>query len=45
MVRGERTLVFGFMPQLIDDETKEAWQKMFVRELRSVATRKPHPSK
>ena len=45
MVRGERTLVFGFMPQLIDDETKEAWQKMFVRELRSVATRKPHPGK
>lgn len=33
MVTGRRTLVFGFMPQLIDDPTQETWQKLFVREI------------
>lgn len=33
MVRGERTLVFGFMPQIVDDATQETWQKIFVREI------------
>lgn len=33
MVRGERTLAFGFMPQLIEDDTKNAWRKLFVREI------------
>ncbi|WP_233589752.1 beta-galactosidase [Acidovorax sp. FJL06] len=36
MVRGERTLVFGFMPQLIEDPTKDAWRKIFVQEIMNV---------
>jgi beta-galactosidase len=41
MVRGDRTLAFGFMPQLIEDDTRDVWRKLFVREVRKVATRKP----
>lgn len=33
MVRGERTLAFGFTPQLVDDSTRAMWQKIFVREI------------
>jgi len=40
MVRGERTLAFGFMPQLIEDSTKDAWRKLFVREIMSVIPKK-----
>jgi hypothetical protein len=36
MIRGERTLVFGFMPQLVEDSTKASWQKIFVREILDV---------
>lgn len=35
MVRGERTLAFGFMPQLVEDETKNTWRKLFVQEIRN----------
>ena len=37
MVRGERTLAFGLMPQLIEDQTQSVWKKIFVREIRNVA--------
>lgn len=33
MVRGERTLAFGFTPQLIDDATQDLWKKIFAREI------------
>ena len=33
MVRGERTLAFGFTPQLVDDATQNMWKKIFVREI------------
>ena len=33
MVRGERTLAFGFTPQLVDDATQNVWQQVFVREI------------
>ena len=33
MVKGERTLAFGFMPQLVEDETRDVWRKLFVREI------------
>ena len=33
MVRGERTLAFGFTPQLVDDATQAMWQQIFVREI------------
>ena len=38
MVRGDRTLAFGFMPQLVEDETKDAWRKLFVQEIRNAVT-------
>lgn len=43
MVRGERTLAFGFMPQLIEDDTREAWGKLFVREIVNIVP--PRPSR
>lgn len=33
MVRGERTLVFGFTPQLVDGPTQTMWQQIFVRQI------------
>lgn len=36
IVRGERTLVFGLMPQLVDDQTQGVWRKLFVQEIRNV---------
>ena len=33
MIRGQRTLAFGFIPQLIEDQTKESWQDIFVKEI------------
>ncbi|MBO9680292.1 MAG: beta-galactosidase [Acidovorax sp.] len=33
MVRGERTLVFGLTPQLVDDTTRDEWHKLFVQEI------------
>ncbi|BEP94371.1 hypothetical protein GmRootA79_27550 [Acidovorax sp. A79] len=33
MVRGERTLAFGFLPQLVEDHTGDAWRKLFVKEI------------
>lgn len=33
MVRGERTLAFGFTPQLVDDSSQAMWHKIFVREI------------
>jgi|GEM_PF-1111345 len=33
MVRGERTLVFGATPQLVEDDTRDAWHQLFVREI------------
>lgn len=41
MVRGERTLAFGFMPQLVEDSTQDAWKKLFVREIAKVTTQRP----
>lgn len=37
MVRGERTLAFGFMPQLVEDNTRDAWRSLFVREIKRLA--------
>ncbi|WP_426305818.1 hypothetical protein ACN9MJ_00345 [Acidovorax facilis] len=44
MVRGDRTLVFGFMPQLIEDQGENDWRKLFVREIIDVVLRKSGPS-
>ncbi|WP_246483444.1 hypothetical protein [Paenacidovorax monticola] len=33
MVRGERTLVFGLTPQLVEDTTRDEWHKLFVQEI------------
>ena len=41
LVKGERTLAFGFMPQLVADSTQDAWKKLFVREIAKVATKRP----
>lgn len=43
MVRGERTLVFGFTPQLVEDATQAMWQQIFVREIAN-AVRCPTPT-
>ncbi len=43
MVRGERTLAFGFMPQLVEDTTQDAWKKLFVREITKVASQRSRP--
>lgn len=40
MVRGPRTLAFGFMPQLVEDQTKADWQDLFVREIMNVIPKK-----
>ena len=45
MVRGERTLAFGFMPQLVEDETRDAWRKLFVREISNMANSNTSASK
>ena len=45
MVRGERTLAFGLMPQLVEDHTQEAWKKLFVQEIRNVAQKSKRLSK
>lgn len=36
LVRGERTLAFGFLPQLVEDQTREDWRKLFVGEILKV---------
>ena len=33
LIQGERTLAFGFMPQLVEDNTRDHWRKLFVREI------------
>ncbi|RZJ58990.1 MAG: hypothetical protein EON49_12725 [Acidovorax sp.] len=33
IVKGDRTLVFGFLPQLVEDDTREAWRNIFIREV------------
>ena len=33
MVRGERTLAFGFTPQLVDGAQQKMWKEIFVREI------------
>lgn len=43
MVRGERTLAFGFTPQLVDDATQSTWKQIFVREIAN-AVRCPTPA-
>lgn len=43
MVRGERTLAFGFTPQLVEDATQAMWQQVFVREIVN-AVRCPTPA-
>lgn len=43
MVRGPRTLVFGFLPQLVDDATQDAWHKLFIQEIKSVIPTKITP--
>ena len=45
MVRGERTLAFGLMPQLVEDHTQGAWKKLFVQEIRNVAQKSKRLSK
>lgn len=37
MVRGPRTLAFGFMPQLVEDRSQPEWHQLFVQEVRKVA--------
>lgn len=45
MVRGDRTLAFGLMPQLVEDHTQGAWKKLFVQEIRNVAQKSKRLSK
>lgn len=45
MVRGERTLAFGLMPQLVEDSTQGVWRKLFVQEIRNVAQKSKRLSK
>lgn len=47
MVKGERTLVLGFMPQLIEDENGEKWRQLFLSEIRKLVatTSSTAPSK
>ncbi len=40
MVQGERTLAFGFLPQLVEDHTKDDWHKLFVRKIINVIPKK-----
>lgn len=37
IVKGERTLVFGFLPQLVEDDTKDAWRTRFTQEIIEIA--------
>lgn len=36
LLQGERTLAFGFLPQLVEDQTKDDWHKLFVRKIINV---------
>lgn len=45
LVRGERTLAFGLMPQLVEDNTQGAWKSLFVQEIRNVAQERKRLSK
>lgn len=36
IIKSSRTLVFGFIPQIIEDETKEAWRSIFLREIMDI---------
>lgn len=33
LIQGERTLAFGFMPQLVEDKTRDDWRRLFLREI------------
>lgn len=42
MVRGERTLVFGFLPQLVEDPAKgDYWQRLYVDAIRDLISGSP----
>ncbi|WP_422844671.1 beta-galactosidase [Acidovorax sp. M2(2025)] len=40
LLTGPRTLAFGFMPQLVEDATQDAWKKLFVREITKAAAQR-----
>ncbi|MFN9727428.1 MAG: hypothetical protein ACK543_07970, partial [Acidovorax sp.] len=44
MVRGPRTLAFGFMPQLVEDRTQTEWHQLFVQQVRKLAQSRGAPS-
>ena len=45
IVRGERSLVFGFWPQLVQGTSESFWKQAFVSEIRAAAARKaPRPA-
>ena len=40
MVRGERTLAFGFLPQLAEGPGSEAWKQLFIQQIRATVPAK-----
>lgn len=40
MVRGERTLALGFMPQLLEGKSGDGWRKLFVQEIGNLISTK-----
>lgn len=42
ILRGERSLVFGFLPQLTDGAEARTWQRAFTAEVRALAVRQAH---
>ena len=45
VVRGERTLAFGFLPQLLQDKNGPAWKRLFIDEIKKIASTRPLASK
>lgn len=44
IVKGERTLVFGFMPQLVEDDTRDSWRNIFTQQVIDIAQKNPRKS-
>lgn len=45
VLRGERTLAFGFLPQLMEGEAGDVWRNLFVREISSLIRSQSSPDR
>ena len=45
VLRGERTLAFGFLPQLAEGEAGEVWRNLFVREISNLIRSQSSPDR